>query len=108
MAFGLTVTKWGILKCALTTKVKKIKHILLAIACLHNFCINERLLKTGSLIMTPKNADLGLYEKSQRDSAANIQFEHLQQDYNNTQSHNRVRMVEQIKALQLVRPSNNR
>ena len=43
MAFGLMVKKWGILSRPLLIKMIKIKKLMVAIARLHNFCINERL-----------------------------------------------------------------
>jgi hypothetical protein len=43
MAFGLMVKKWGNLAGPLTIKLKNIKRLVIAIAKLHNFCINKRL-----------------------------------------------------------------
>jgi hypothetical protein len=43
MAFGLMTKKWGILQRNLTTKLDNDKWLILAIARLHNFSINERL-----------------------------------------------------------------
>lgn len=43
MAFGLMTSKWGILKEPLRIKVSKIWKLVVAIARLHNFCINQRL-----------------------------------------------------------------
>jgi hypothetical protein len=43
MAFGLMTKKWGILQRLLTTKLSNDKWIVIAIARLHNFVINERL-----------------------------------------------------------------
>lgn len=45
MAFGLMTAKWGILKQPLRIKVTKIWKLVVAIARLHNFCINQRLSK---------------------------------------------------------------
>jgi DDE superfamily endonuclease len=44
MAFGLMQMKWGVLWRPLRIKLDNIKYIVLAIARLHNFTINERLL----------------------------------------------------------------
>jgi hypothetical protein len=41
MAFGLMVKKWGILARPLTIKLKNGRRLVIAIAKLHNFCINE-------------------------------------------------------------------
>jgi hypothetical protein len=43
MAFGVMTRKWGILQRPLTTSLASIPHIICRIACLHKFCINERL-----------------------------------------------------------------
>ena len=43
MAFRLMVKKWGILSRPLSIKMIKVKKLMVAIARLHNFCINERL-----------------------------------------------------------------
>ena len=47
MAFGLMVKKWGILARLLTIKLKNIKRLMIAIARLHNFCIDEHLASTN-------------------------------------------------------------
>jgi DDE superfamily endonuclease len=44
MAFGIMSMKWGILSHPLTCKVANLRWLVTAIGCLHNFCINERLL----------------------------------------------------------------
>jgi hypothetical protein len=43
MTSGLMTKKWGILQRSLTTKLDNDKWLILAIARLHNFCVNERL-----------------------------------------------------------------
>jgi hypothetical protein len=45
MAFGLMVKKWGVIGRPLSVKLANVKHIVLAIARLYNFCINKRLLQ---------------------------------------------------------------
>jgi hypothetical protein len=40
MAFGLMVNKWGILQRPSRVPLKHIKFMMIAIAKLHNFCIN--------------------------------------------------------------------
>jgi hypothetical protein len=42
MAFGLLTTKWRILRRPLQVKLKYAGKVLLCVARLHNFCINER------------------------------------------------------------------
>lgn len=44
IAFGLLTTKWGILGRPISVKLTQLKFVLLSIARLHNFTINERLL----------------------------------------------------------------
>ena len=55
MAFGVMVQKWGILKTPLTCKLKHVWKIVVSIARLHNFCINEQLGK--DLLPCPSRAD---------------------------------------------------
>lgn len=43
MAFGLMQMKWGILWCLMRVKLQNIQHIIISIARLHNFIINERI-----------------------------------------------------------------
>jgi DDE superfamily endonuclease len=47
MAFGLMVKKWGILNRPLSRRLRHIKFLVLCIAWLHNFCINERIMRHG-------------------------------------------------------------
>ena len=44
MAFGLMTKKWGILWRPVTADIKKLKYLAVAIAHLHNYCINERII----------------------------------------------------------------
>ena len=90
MAFGLMINKWAILRQPLTNKIQSIKKIVMGIAHLHNSCINERLLTTNSNTITPCNVELSPYEQSLRATAATIQFEHLNANFDNTHSNNRV------------------
>jgi DDE superfamily endonuclease len=47
MAFGMMNMKWGILNHPLNCKISNLRWLLQCIGCLHNFCINERLLAEG-------------------------------------------------------------
>jgi DDE superfamily endonuclease len=47
MAFGIMTMKWGILSHPISCKVLNVRWLMQAIACLHNYCINERLLRDG-------------------------------------------------------------
>ena len=72
MAFGLMVKKWGIHARPLTIKLKNIKRLVVAIAKLHNFCINERLLsncarqsqpqRDEQMMFTPTNVAFNRHE----------------------------------------------
>jgi hypothetical protein len=100
MAFGLMVKKWGVLGRPLTIKLANVKHLVLAIARLHNFCIDERLSQKAALgnqavVFTPSNVSFYLHSAMMRDEAA------FKED---GMSLNRVRMVGEIKALKLTRP----
>ena len=43
MAFGMMSQKWGLLKCPMSVKISQCANIVMCIAWLHNFTINERL-----------------------------------------------------------------
>lgn len=49
MAFGLMQVKWGILQRPVQSKLSNVKNMVQAIARLHNYVINERLLRIGSM-----------------------------------------------------------
>ena len=71
MSFGLMVKKWGILSRPLTIKMQKVKLLICCIGCLHNYCIDERLLHSGSTgIYSPKNTALSPEEVLLRERAA--------------------------------------
>jgi DDE superfamily endonuclease len=52
MAFGMMSRKWGILQKPLQIRVTRIKYVLMSIARLHNYCINERMTRLGPLLRT--------------------------------------------------------
>ena len=115
MAFGLMVKKWGILSRPLTIKLKNIKRLVIAIAKLHNFCINERLRardnnatelqqQRGQVIFTPTNVAFHRHEAMLREESAFEQFDEIEEGYENRWSNNRDRMVREIEALKLTRP----
>lgn len=47
MAFGMLVTKWGVLQKPLKIPLRKIPKVFLACCMLHNYCIDERLESQG-------------------------------------------------------------
>jgi len=104
MAFGLMLKKWGILQKPITTKVKQIKHLLLAIAHLHNFCINERLAHMQTGTFQPRNVEILPYMQLLRDLSADLQFDNLQTQFDCPHSNNRLRMSLEIESLGLQRP----
>lgn len=121
MAFGLMVKKWGILARPLTIKLKNIKRLMIAIARLHNFCIDERLARPSNgtadatqpgappvVVYTPSNVAFDRHDIMLRDEAAYQQFEEIEQGYENPWSNNRDRMVKEIEALRLTRPGSAR
>jgi hypothetical protein len=67
MAFGLMTKKWGILQRPISISVERVKHIILCIARLHNFCINERLLNKENNL-----EDNNLEQERRRNSNNNI------------------------------------
>jgi hypothetical protein len=110
MAFGLMVKKWGIIGRPLNVKLANVKHIVLAIARLHNYCINERLLQKEApagnqlVVFTPTNVAFDLHSTMLRDEAAVEEFEEMASEFVSGRCQNRDRMVGEIQALQLTRP----
>ena len=64
MAFGLMVKKWGILARPLTIKLKNVKRLMIAIARLHNYCIDERLASTNTTREAQRQAQVVIYTPS--------------------------------------------
>jgi hypothetical protein len=113
MAFGLMVQKWGILSRPLLIKVKNVKRLMVAIARLHNFCIDERLLSVAHQnqrrgahghTFTPTNVEFDAYEQYLREGAATIQHTEMISTYDCPWSHNRERMAKEIEVRRLTRP----
>ena len=108
MAFGLMVKKWAILQRPLTIQMGNIKHLIVAIARLHNFCINERLEghKKNS-VFQPRDVDLAPYQRTLRITAANFELGHMESTFQNPWSRNRDRMVSELEVLGMSRPGTN-
>ena len=49
MAFGLMEKKWGLRSLPLSIKMSRLKHLMVDIAWLHNFCISERLAESNNI-----------------------------------------------------------
>ena len=74
MAFGLMVQKWGILKKPLTCKLTNVWKVVVAIAKLHNFCINERLSRSLPPCPNGTERSFSTYEQCLREYAASHEF----------------------------------
>jgi DDE superfamily endonuclease len=110
MAFGLLVKKWSILQRPLSIKMKHLSKLIVAIAQLHNFCINERLMEgmNENTVFTPANVELETQYNRLRNLSANFDFQQMVLDNEVPWSHNRDRMSREIDQLQLTRPQLNR
>ncbi len=120
MAFGsLRMIKkcWGILARLLLIKVKHLKHLMVYIAKLHNYCINERLsgidartfprpAEAGQLLFTPKNDAFDVHNELVCNLAAHVEFDEAEL-CQHPHSYNRDRMAREVEALQLRRPHKN-
>lgn len=102
MAFGLMTKKWGILTRPLSIKMKHIKYVMICIAKLHNFCIDERLiegtnqhLRQGGvpLLFTPHNVRFDAHAEHLRERAAQVEFDEAELEFDNPRSHNRERVL---------------
>jgi DDE superfamily endonuclease len=112
MAFGLMVKKWGILSRPLTIKMSSIKRLMVCIAHLHNFCIDERLENDGDRtnegIYFANNAQFNENEQQLRNVAAEIEADDMEETYGTPWSSNRDRMAKIIAEKGLTRPGTNR
>ena len=74
--------KWEILAQPLSIKMIKIKRLVVAIARLHNFCINERLAMLSNnrdrVVFTPRNATRTPHEDMLRATAAEFEWEDME------------------------------
>jgi hypothetical protein len=109
MAFGLMKQKWAILRSPLRFKLRNIKSLMVGIARLHNFCINERLDSTSTV---PRNIVLAstarhgftIFEEGLRIQHAQDEAEEMEVNEFSNFSVNRATMVERVRRLQLERP----
>ncbi len=120
MAFGLMVKKWAILTRPLSVKMRRMKRLMVAIARLHNFCINERLASQlcttrmtnnsdeALLVHTPRNVSFSAQETMLREMAADFECEDMEHAFENAWSMNRDCMAKEIECLQLTRPGSVR
>jgi hypothetical protein len=75
MAFGLILKKRGILSRPFSIKLENIKHLIIAIGRLHNYCIDERISRQHI------NLAFTQHEVMLRDTVAYAEFEELQLHY---------------------------
>ena len=108
MAFGLMVKKWAILQRPLSIRMGHVKHLIVAIGRLHNFCINERLQgHTKHSIFQPRDVELPPYQEVMRVTAANIELGDMDGIFQSPWSRNRDRMVTELEALEKTRPKSS-
>ena len=109
MAFGLMKQKWAILRSPLRIKLRNIKGLMVAIARLHNLCINERLQIAGTVPrnLVPSNTarhGFTIFEEGLRLQHAENEAEEIAVNEFHNFSVNRIAMVERVRLLQLERP----
>jgi hypothetical protein len=114
MAFGLMQMKWGILWRPMRVQLKNIKHITFAIARLHNFVIDERLLNLETIENVGTGSDK-LYNETDPEEDYNIEINNESNQTTTTSRKKYLRglsfirdeMVNRVAELQLSRPVNN-
>jgi hypothetical protein len=104
MALELMTKKWGLLQRLLTTKLKQDKWIVLDIARLHNFVINERLAAGERSYKANDKAVVGCMKtfrgNHQNPGVGSVEFR--------GNSAIRLLMVERVKKMGLTRPAKNK
>jgi DDE superfamily endonuclease len=104
MAFGMLKQKWGILNSPLQIRLKNVKRLMVCLARLHNFTINERL----GISALPRLADgrhgFSVYEEGLRIRHAVTEEHEMVTDEYRYFSANRIAMVERVRRLRLERP----
>jgi DDE superfamily endonuclease len=106
MAFGLMQMKWGILWRPMRIKLDNIKYVLLAIARLHNFVVNERLSNEEPMEHVGTDTER-VYNPSDQEVFTNTQCNKNRRKYLLGTSIIRDEMVQRIKSLGLTRPTSN-
>lgn len=111
MAFGIMQMKWGILQRPLQSKLANVRWQAQAIARLHNFVINERLLRTDGVEEAPASTSNGpryLPAVPHDDDGDAIDLNPLTSPVLRGYSELRERMLQRVKRLKLKRPAGNR
>jgi hypothetical protein len=109
MAFGLMKQKWGILNTPLRIRLKNVKRLMVCLARLHNFTINERLQLdniTGSAIGSCHDGRhrFSVFEEGMRLQHAFVEGEAIEANEFRNFSANRIAMVERVRGRRLERP----
>jgi hypothetical protein len=110
MAFGMMVKKWGILQRPVSVPLKKLKWLIVAIATLHNFCINERIGdKNNASPRVLEDAMLADDDVNARDEFAKLEYAAYRASEESLVgvSDNRELIKREIIALKLERPKVN-
>ena len=110
MAFGIMKQKWGILNTPLRIKLSNVKRLMICLARLHNFTINERLRLGGNIRSAMGSAHNGhhgfsVFEEGMRLQHALSEGEAMVSNEFNNFSANRIAMVERVQQRRLERPS---
>jgi hypothetical protein len=107
MAFGLMKQKWGILNTPLRIRLKNVKRLMVCLARLHNFTVNERLNTTAGATSNP-NLDgrhgFSVFEEGMRMQHAIAERELMESNEFCNFSANRIAMVERVRSRRLERP----
>jgi hypothetical protein len=85
------------------------KHLVLAIARLHKYCIAKRLLQKSApgnqvVVFTPTNVGFNQHSTMLRDNAAVEEFEEMVSEFVGGRCHNRDQMMGEIHALKFTCP----
>jgi hypothetical protein len=109
MAFGMMVKKWCILQKPAMIKLDHVSDLIISIATLHNFCINERLSASRhqKRRQTDDDDEITFLGYSHRMAMAEIEFQSHPQDQWVNWSSNRENMKKIIISLKLERPMPN-
>ena len=110
MAFGLMTRKWGILQRPLSNPPEHIKHIILCVARLHNFCIDERLKQRGQQNQNTMSTNdrLNTTQLAYMYAAAEAEHEEILSEEYPQWSRARERLVKLVQESGLTRPLSSR
>ena len=109
MAFGLMKQKWGILNSLLKIRLMNVKRLMICLARLHNFTINERLQTVGTPLSRMGSILDGrhgftVFEEGMRLQHSSVEGEAIESDEYRNFSANRIAMVDRVRRRRLERP----